>query len=94
MKTLKNCVLILILALTITFGANVRAADRAVKTYVKSTVVNKYGRSSYTSRSSTGVKTNIVPYGRSSYIQRTYSKGGTLQRTQIVVPYGNGWLIR
>jgi hypothetical protein len=94
MNKFNKLVITLVFCLAVSLGANVRALDKGVKTSTKSTIVKRYGRNSYTSRSSTGVKTNTQSYGRNSYIQRSYSRGGALQSTRTIVPYGNGWLMR
>lgn len=106
MKTLKRitsivCLFIFVLALSplADAGGKTVVRSRSVSsTHSKapsaSSTVTKYGRSSYSIRSSNGVKTNVSLYGRPSYIERSYGPSGHLQSTRTVVPYGNGWLVR
>lgn len=109
MKTLKRitsivCLFIFVLALSplADAGGKTVVRSRSVSsthsTHSKapsaSSTVTRYGRSSYSIRSSNGVKTNVSSYGRGSYLERTYGPGGHLQSTRTIVPYGNGWLVR
>lgn len=84
---------VLIFALTFSLVTPAIGGQKSVSRS-HTTTVSKYGRSSYSARSSDGVKVNTSPYGRSSYIQRTYSKNNSLQSTKVITPYGNGWIIR
>ena len=108
MSKLSKLLLALVMIFTLTgesFGGG-KYIKYVSKTTVKTTTTSGakpsttsvYGRlsaPSYSTRYRGGVKVNTTPYGRSSYIQRTYSKGGSLQSTHTVVPYGRGgWLVR
>lgn len=88
MKNLKGLLLTLVFLIT-TGVAN--GDSYKSKTSVRTSV----SRPSIVQRQKTSFgRTTVNPYGRSSYIQRSYNKSGSLQKTTVIVPYGNGWLIR
>lgn len=89
MKNLFN--LFMLLTLVFLFSTGVASGDSyRSKTSVRTSV----SRPSTAQRQTSFGRTTVSPYGRSSYIQRSYGKGGALQSTRTIVPYGNGWLIR
>ena len=86
---MKNLFMLLTLVFVLTTGVASGDTYRS-KTSVRTSV----SRPNLVQRQTSFGRTTVNPYGRSSYIQRNYSKGGALQSTRTIVPYGNGWLIR
>ena len=86
---MKNLFILFTLVFLITTGVAFGETYRS-KTSVRTSV----SRPSTVQRQTSFGRTTVNPYGRSSYIQRSYNKSGSLQKTTVIVPYGNGWLIR